>query len=115
MSQNVWNPYDFRNEGEAVETTLISEQTQPPVPQTWQFPLETQQYPNYYEVPMPQNFPYPRTFRTVTQSGDEVEYQLRFFPGPGPFYPGPVFGPVPIIRPLPPVPFLPPLIPPFFW
>jgi hypothetical protein len=113
MSQNVWNPYDFRN---AAEGTVTAEQTQPLAPQQWQFPLEPQQqYPNYYEIPMPEHFPYPRAFRTVTNSGDEIEYQLRFFPGPGPFFPGPVIGPVPIIRPFPPVPFLPPPIPPFFW
>lgn len=114
MSQNVWNPYDFRNQ-EEVEAVVTAEHTQPLAPQAWQFPLEKQQYPNYYEVPMPQTFPYPRSFRRVTRSGDEIEYQLRFFPGPAPFYPGPFIGPVPIIRPLPPVPYLPPPIPPFFW
>ncbi|MBL0387294.1 hypothetical protein JJB07_11590 [Tumebacillus sp. ITR2] len=112
MSQNLWNPYNFRNAD--AEVTFTQETNL--VPEQWQFPLENTQYPAYYEVPMPQQFPYPRNFRAQTQNGDEIEYELRFFPGPiirPPFYgpfPGP-YGPFPVIRPLP----LVPPVPPFFW
>lgn len=113
--QQEWNPYDVRN---VQESNTNPEQTL--APQPWQWPMPNSQYPSYYEVPMPHSFPYPRNFRSVTNSGDEIEYELRFFPGPvypRPFYPPhpffPGYGPVPIIRPLPPVPLFPP--PPIFW
>ncbi|KEO85133.1 hypothetical protein [Tumebacillus flagellatus] len=107
MSQNYWNPYAYRNDIDA-EFAMTQEQTI--VPQQWQLPLEPAHYPSYYEVPMPQQFPYPRSFRAKTNSGDEIEYELRFFPGP--IIRPPFYGPFPVIRPLPPVPYG---VPPFFW
>lgn len=66
-----------------------------------QYPLNPQQYPAYYEMPV--QYPYP--VRGYGAQGNEagvrfVPFPPPIFPVPGPFF----FPPRPVIFPIPPVP-----------
>ena len=78
-----------------------------PTPQPWQWPLQPEQYPSYYQVPI---------YRDGAEEGSGGETATahhaaddRFLPPPRPFYPYPPFYPRPRPYPLYPYPY-PPIV-----